>query len=96
MAAVLGASEPAPEALFSDFGSDNLALTLLYWTRLGGARGGPGVDSDLRFAIADALKAAGIGMAFPQRDVHFDMAGPLRIELSGAGALAPVPREPRP
>jgi len=88
--------QPAPEALFSDFGSDNLALTLLYWTRLGGARGGPSVDSDLRFAIADALKAAGIGIAFPQRDVHFDMAGPLRVELSGAAAPAPTPRGPQP
>jgi potassium efflux system protein len=74
-------AEPAPEVLFEDFASDALTLRLLYWFRLGGPRSGSGVDSDLRFAINDALAAAGIAIAFPQRDVHLDMAGPLRVEL---------------
>lgn len=74
-------TEPAPEVLFEDFASDALTLRLLYWFRLGGPRSGSGVDSDLRFAINDALAAAGIPIAFPQRDVHLDMAGPLRVEL---------------
>jgi small-conductance mechanosensitive channel len=76
--------EPAPEVFFEDFGSDSLTLRLQYWTRLGGERGGPGVDSDLRFAISDALQAAGIGIAFPQRDVHLDVPGSLRVELAAA------------
>jgi small-conductance mechanosensitive channel len=62
--------------LFEDFSAHDLTFRLYYWMRLGGTRGGPGVDSDLRFAVADALAAAGIGMAFPQRDVHLDLAGP--------------------
>ena len=81
---------PAPEVLFEDFGSDSLTMRLQYWTRLGGERGGPTVDSDLRFAIADALQAAGIGIAFPQRDVHLDVPGSLRVELAG-GAPPPTP-----
>jgi potassium-dependent mechanosensitive channel len=76
-------SEPPPEVLFDDFGSDALVLRLLYWIRLGGPRGGPTVDSDLRYAIDDALRAAGIAIAFPQRDVHLDVAGPLQVELAG-------------
>lgn len=79
-------SDPAPEVLFDNFASDDLQLRLLFWVALGGARGGPTVDSDLRYAIHDALQAAGIGMAFPQRDVHLDMAAPLRVELTRASA----------
>jgi len=77
-------ADPAPEVLFDNFGSDDLQLRLLFWVALGGARGGPTVDSDLRYAIHDALQAAGIVIAFPQRDVHLDMAGPLRVELTRA------------
>ncbi|HSM22724.1 MAG TPA: mechanosensitive ion channel domain-containing protein, partial [Rubrivivax sp.] len=86
---------PVPEVLFEDFASDSLALRLIYWTRLGGPRAGPSVDSDLRYDIADALQAAGIGIAFPQRDVHLDVpAGALRVELSRAPP-PPAPLSPR-
>jgi potassium-dependent mechanosensitive channel len=82
--------DPAPEVLFEDFGSDALMLRLLYWIWLGGPRGGPTVDSDLRYAIDDALRAAGISIAFPQRDVHLDLTGPLRVELAaGSNPNAP-------
>ncbi|MFZ2986572.1 mechanosensitive ion channel domain-containing protein [Ideonella sp.] len=74
--------EPAPEVLFADFGNDALLLKLQYWIRLGGPRNGPTVDSDLRFAISDALAAAGIEIAFPQRDVHLDLKGPLQVQLT--------------
>jgi len=94
MAHVWVLKAPAPEVLFEDFGSDSLTLRLQYWTRLGGERGGPGVDSDLRFAISDALQAAGIGIAFPQRDVHLDVPGAIRVELSG-GSSPPEPASPR-
>lgn len=75
--------QPAADVLFEDFGADALVLRLRYWTRLDGPRGGPGVDSDLRFAIHDALAEQGIAIAFPQRDVHLDVPGALRIELAG-------------
>jgi small-conductance mechanosensitive channel len=82
---------PPPEVLFDDFGSDALALRLLYWIRLGGARSGPTVDSDLRYAIDDALRTAGIAIAFPQRDVHLDVKGPLQVELTGGSARSAAP-----
>jgi small-conductance mechanosensitive channel len=88
-AAVL--SSPAPEVLLNDFGNDALVLRLLYWTHLGGERGGPGIDSDLRFAIEQQLREAGIGIAYPQRDVHLDLAGPVRVALVQTGDAAPTP-----
>jgi potassium efflux system protein len=87
---VLVLEEPVPEVLFEDFGSDSLTLRLLYWTRLGGERAGPSVDSDLRFAVSDALQAAGIGIAYPQRDVHLDVPGAIRVELTGGSFSSPA------
>jgi small-conductance mechanosensitive channel len=74
-------ADPQAEVLFDDFGSDALMLRLQYWLHLGGERNGPTVDSDLRFAIEQALREAGIGIAFPQRDVHLDLAGPVQVAM---------------
>ena len=81
--------QPPAEVLFEDFGADALILRLRYWVRLDSPRAGPVIDSDLRFAIHDALAEAGIAIAFPQRDVHLDVPGALRVELmrTGAGTL---------
>lgn len=75
-------AEPAPAVWFDDFGNDALRLKLLYWMPLDGGEPGPAIDSDLRFAIADALRAADIPIAFPQRDVHLDAAAPLKVEIA--------------
>ena len=87
---------PAPEVLLSNFASDALVLRLLYWTRLDGTRGGPSVDSDLRFAIELALRQAEIGIAFPQRDVHLDLAGPVRVALVRPDGATAQPQQPQP
>jgi potassium efflux system protein len=76
--------DPAPEVLFADFGADAQVLRLQYWIRLGGPRVGPQVDSDLRHAITAAFAERGFVIAFPQRDVHVDVAGPLAVRLQGA------------
>jgi small-conductance mechanosensitive channel len=85
-AAVL--ADPAAEVLFDDFGADALMFRLQYWLRLDGPRPGPGIDSDLRFAIELALRDAGIEIAFPQRDVHLDTRAPLRVEIARAAPAA--------
>lgn len=59
---------PAASVVFSDFGDSALEFQLRAFIfdvdrRLG-------VGSDLRFAIFSALKAAGIEIPFPQRDIH--------------------------
>jgi small-conductance mechanosensitive channel len=39
------------------------------------------VESDLRYRIDDLFREAGIVIAFPQRDVHFDTAAPIPVRL---------------
>ena len=58
---------PKPEALFLDFGESSLDFQLRAWTAAGRHLR---VSSDLRVAMAQALKEAGIEIPFPQRDLH--------------------------
>jgi small-conductance mechanosensitive channel len=80
---------PEPEVRFEDFGDSSLIFRLLYWvdaTQTQRER----LDSDLRFMIERALNEVGITLAFPQRDIHFDTARPLKVEIaSHPGQLMP-------
>lgn len=73
--------QPAPEVLFDDFGPDAQILRLQYWMRLGGARSGAAIDSELRHAISKAFKAHGLVIARPQRLVQLDTQGPLHVQI---------------
>lgn len=66
-AAVLG--HPSPNVLLQDFADSALLFELRCY--ISEATGKAAVASDLRFAILRALRAAGIGIPFPQRVVHF-------------------------
>ena len=73
--------KPEPEVRFQDFGDSTLVFRLLYWvdaTKTQRER----LDSDLRFMIHKGLKEAGITIAYPQRDIHFDSTQPLQIDIS--------------
>jgi small-conductance mechanosensitive channel len=74
-------ADPAPEVRFDDFGPDSLNFSLLFWldTR---KTGRAQLASDLRYMIDKAFAEAGIVIAFPQRDIHFDGNVPLRVELA--------------
>jgi potassium efflux system protein len=72
---------PEPEVRFEDFGDSAKVFQLLFWidpTKTQRER----LASDLRFMIDKALHEAGITVAFPQRDIHFDSTQPLQIELA--------------
>lgn len=64
--------KPEPFILFNDFGANSLDFILRVWI--------DDIDhtiratSELRFAIDDAFREAGIEIAFPQLDVHFKTA----------------------
>lgn len=64
--------KPEPFILFNDFGASSLDFILRVWV--------DDIDhtirttSELRFAIDDAFREAGIEIAFPQMDVHFKTA----------------------
>lgn len=74
--------DPAPVVWFDEFGDDAVRLKLLYWVSLESHVPGPTIDSDLRFAIVDALRTARVAIAFPQRDVRLEAAAPLKVEIA--------------
>jgi small-conductance mechanosensitive channel len=83
--------DPAPEVRFEDFGADSLVFRLLFWldtTKTGRDQ----LASDLRFMIDKAFAEAGIVIAYPQRDIHFDREVPLRVELTRSSNANPDKR----
>ena len=70
--------DPAPTVRFRAFGTSSLDFELQCWTSTMLHRQGAFL-SDVNFAIHRVLKARGIEIPFPQRDVH------VRMERSGDG-----------
>jgi len=68
-------ADPPPQLLFVGFGESSLDFELAVWTRDMAHRPHK-LRSDLYFAIERALRAAGIEIPFPQRDLHIRTAGP--------------------
>ena len=79
--------EPAPSVFFWEFGQSSVDFRVQYF-----------VDTDkdsqletrsrLRFAIWDAFKQEGIGIPYPQRDVHIkELPSSIGVEGRGASAL---------
>lgn len=69
--------DPPPKVFFEDFGDNALIFDVYFWIDAAGERDVRKVKSDIRFALDEKFNAAGIVVAFPQRDVHMD--GELRI-----------------
>lgn len=67
-------SGEAPLVLLLGFGSSSVDFEVAIWTR--DPWRARVLSSDLCFAIWDALKKAGVVIAFPQLDVHFDPDAP--------------------
>jgi small-conductance mechanosensitive channel len=61
-------AEPEPRAFFTDFGDSALLFLLRTW--IPDFQGGFSVRSELAVEIQRALAEAGIGVPFPQRDLH--------------------------
>lgn len=74
--------DPAPLISFDQFGDNSLNLTLRCFL--------PNIDyrqktiSDLHLMIYDKLSAAGISIAYPQRDIHLDISKPVEVKLNMA------------
>jgi small-conductance mechanosensitive channel len=60
-------THPKPLCLFQGFGESSLDFVLRIWTD---ADDFPVVRSEVRVAVYEALRAAGIEIPFPQRDLH--------------------------
>jgi potassium efflux system protein len=73
--------EPPPLITFDEFGDNSLNITARCF--IGALNKRRETVSDLNLAINQKLNKAGIVIAFPQRDVHLDMATPLDIRIHG-------------
>lgn len=73
--------EPASEFVFEDFGDNALIFDVLFWCDMTKTKPLRMVRSDVRFAIARELEAAGIVVAFPQRDLHLHTEKPIQIQV---------------
>jgi potassium efflux system protein len=81
--------DPAPTAVFRNFGDNSLEFMLRAFIAsmddwLAGMNG-------LHDAVARELAAAGIEISFPQRDLHLRSVGPLREILAGVRSDADEP-----
>jgi len=86
---------PAPFVLFLDFGDSALVFELRAFLRDVEKR--LRVGSDLRFAIEQACREAGIAFPYPQHDVHLRDMDRLEAALATLAPkpVAPDPRRPR-
>jgi potassium efflux system protein len=71
--------EPPPLVTFESFGDNSLNLGLRCYVSSIGDR--LETRTDLHLAIDRKMREAGIVIAFPQRDVHLDTAGPLEVRM---------------
>lgn len=74
-------SKPEPAVYFEEFGDSALLFEGKFWITMRSILDRKRVLSELRFRIDELFRGAGIVIAFPQRDVHLDVAGPLEVKL---------------
>jgi small-conductance mechanosensitive channel len=77
---------PAPFAIFEDFGDNALIFSLYFWLDLGGSTSPIIVTSDLRLMIQKCFTEAGVGIPFPQRDMHLTTDQPIQVQISNPPA----------
>jgi small-conductance mechanosensitive channel len=77
--------DPAPFAVFEDFGDSALLFSLYFWLELGTGNNPIVVTSDLRLMIEKRFSEAGIGVPFPQRDMHLTTDKPLQVQITHEG-----------
>jgi len=65
-------ADPKPVVFFEDFGDNALIFDLFFWVLADSEKNLRRIRSDIRFLVDEQFAAAGIVIAFPQRDVHLD------------------------
>jgi potassium efflux system protein len=76
--------DPAPFAIFEDFGDSSLVFTLYFWVDLHSSANAIVVTSDLRLMIEKRFTEAGVGIPFPQRDMHLTTDKPIEVRISSS------------
>ena len=84
--------EPAPTVAFEAFADNSLTLVLRCCVELLEQR--MPVTTELNLAIDRVLREHGVGIAFPQRDIHLVSREPLDVRLIRAQSGSGIPDEP--
>lgn len=74
--------DPAPFAIFEDFGESSLVFRLYFWLDFRGAANGIVVASDLRLMIEKRFSELEIGVPFPQREMRLNTDQPIKVHWS--------------
>lgn len=74
--------DPEPMVTFEDFGDNALVL----WLRCYASKDYVRVATELRERIYNCFNDEGIGISFPQRDVHLDASEPIPIRVLSASS----------
>ena len=64
-----------------EFHSRHWVFDVEFWIEIGSERDKRKIESDVRFQIDKLAQTAGLTIAYPQRDVHIDAAGPLSVRI---------------
>jgi len=73
-------AKPETRCLLRGFGDNSIDLEVRFWIA-DPQQGVNNVSSEVLLAIWKAFQAEGIQFPFPQRDVHLDAHGPLRVQI---------------
>lgn len=73
--------DPEPMVLFEEFGDSALMFAVYFWVELNDRTHALQVMSDLRIMMEKRLSELGIGIPFPQQDIHFPEDRPLTVRL---------------
>ncbi len=73
--------DPAPFAVFNNFGESSLDFVMYYWIELNDKTNSLVVGSDLRIMIEKKLADSEIEVPFPQRDIRLASNNPVQIEI---------------
>jgi len=73
--------DPAPVALFKDFGDNALQFELLFWVEMDQPLARLRIESEIRFRVDELFREHRVVIAFPQRDIHVDTLRPLEIRM---------------
>lgn len=73
--------KPEPFVWFAEFGDNALVFELHFWIGIRTLADRRRIESDLRFIIDQYFREAGINIAFPQRELHFNGRAPLEVRM---------------
>lgn len=75
--------DPAPIAIFEDFGDNALVFSLYFWVEILPGVSAMVITSDLRLMVDKRFHEVGIGIPYPQRDMHLTTSEPISVRIAG-------------